>query len=256
MQTALITGSTSGIGLGVATHFAKLGYNIILNGFGDAEAATKEVETFCALGNKVAFVGADLMHPADCRRMIEESVSKFGTLDVVINNAGIQYVCPIDTFPDEKWDQIMALNLSSVFHTTKAVLPHMRKQDFGRIINIASVHGLVGSAHKSAYVAAKHGVIGFTKATALDLANTNITVNAVCPGWVHTPLVQKQFEARAARENISVDEASQLVVGEKMPTRKCASSEEIAMACAYLAAKSSVATRGIALPVDGCWTAQ
>ena len=256
MQTALITGSTSGIGLGVALHFGKLGYNVILNGFGDADAAAKEVQAVCNQGNKVAFVAADLMKAAECRRMIDDAAAKFGTLDVLINNAGIQHVASVEAFPDEKWDQIMALNLSSVFHTTKAAIPYMKKQDFGRIINIASVHGLVASAHKSAYVAAKHGVVGFTKASALDLCNTNITVNAVCPGWVLTPLVQAQFEARAARDNISIEEASQTVVGEKMPTRKCASAEEIAIACAYLASKSSVSTRGIALPVDGCWTAQ
>lgn len=256
LRTVLVTGSTSGIGLGVASFFGKKGYNVVLNGFGDAAAAVKAVEQVCTAGNKVSFVDANLMQAADCRAMINEAAAKFGTLDVLINNAGIQHPAPVESFPEEKWDAIMALNLSSVFHTSKAAIPFMRKQQFGRIVNISSVHGLVASANKSAYVAAKHGVIGFTKTLALELADTNITANCVCPGWVLTPLVEAQFRARAETKKISYEAASEEMVGEKMPTKRCATTEEIAAACAYLADDLSYSTRGIALPVDGCWTAQ
>lgn len=257
IRTVLVTGSTSGIGLGVASFFGKKGYNVVLNGFGDADAAIKAVEASCTSGNnKVSFADANLMKADECSKMIREAAAKFGTLDVLINNAGIQYPSPVETFPEEKWDAIMALNLSSVFHTSKAAIPFMRKQQFGRIVNISSVHGLVASANKSAYVAAKHGVIGFTKTLALELADTNITANCVCPGWVLTPLVEAQFKARAEAKGISYEQAAEEMVGEKMPTRRCASTEEIAAACAYLAADLSYSTRGIALPVDGAWISQ
>lgn len=256
LRTVLVTGSTSGIGLGVASFFGQKGYNVVLNGFGDSAAAVKAVEQVCVSGNKVSFVDADLMQASGCRKLVTEAAAAFGTLDVLINNAGIQHPAPVESFPEDKWDAIMALNLSSVFHTSKAAIPFMRKQQFGRIVNISSVHGLVASANKSAYVAAKHGVIGFTKTLALELADTNITANCVCPGWVLTPLVEAQFKARSEAKGISYDAAAEEMVGEKMPTKKCASAEEIAAACAYLAADLSYSTRGIALPVDGCWTSQ
>lgn len=255
LRTALITGSTSGIGLGVAKEFAKRKYNVVLNGFGDAQAAINEVEA-SAPGVKVSYVGADLSKAQDCRDLIKNAQQAFGRLDVLVNNAGIQHVAPVATFPEDMWDKIIAINLNSVFHCTKAALPYFTEQNFGRVINIASVHGLVGSANKSAYVAAKHGVIGFTKVLSLETAKLNITANTVCPGWVLTPLVQKQIEAKAQQSGKSYDEAMTELIGEKMPTGTPASTEEIALAVAYFADDRNVSTRGVALNVDGCWVAQ
>jgi 3-hydroxybutyrate dehydrogenase len=254
-RTALITGSTSGIGLEVAKEFVKRRYNVILNGFGDSDAAVKEVAS-CAPGSKVSFVPADLSKANECRQMVLEAAKLFGRLDVLVNNAGIQHVAPVVQFPEEQWDRIIALNLNSVFHCTKAVLPFMTEQQFGRIVNISSVHGLVGSANKSAYVAAKHGVIGFSKVLTLETAKQNITVNSVCPGWVLTPLVHRQIEAKAAESGMPYAEAMEALVGEKMPTGVPASAEEIAMAVAYLADDRNVSTRGVALNVDGGWVSQ
>lgn len=255
LRTALVTGSTSGIGLGVAKEFAKRKYNVVLNGFGDAKAAIAEVEAF-APGTKVAYVGADLSKADECRDLIKQAQKSFGRLDVLVNNAGIQHVAPVATFPDEMWDKIIAINLNSVFHCTKAALPFFVDQQFGRVINIASVHGLVGSANKSAYVAAKHGVIGFTKVLSLETAKLNITANTVCPGWVLTPLVQKQIEAKAQQTGKTYEEAMDALVGEKMPTGVPATTEEIALAVAYFADERNVSTRGVALNVDGGWVAQ
>ena len=254
-RAALITGSTSGIGLAVAKHFAKIGHNVILNGFGDADAAVKEVQAVSSTV-KVGFVDADLSKAGDCQSLISKAHAAFGRLDVLVNNAGIQFVSPVATFPDDQWDRIISINLNSVFHCSKHALKHMEHQNFGRIINVASVHGLVASANKSAYVAAKHGVIGFTKTLALETAKKNITVNAVCPGWVLTPLVEHQIKAKAQEKSITYEQAMDLLVGEKMPSSVPASGEEIALAVAFFADERNVSTRGVSLNVDGGWVAQ
>jgi 3-hydroxybutyrate dehydrogenase len=255
-RTALITGSTSGIGLAVAVHFAKkLNFNVVLNGFGDVEGPMQLVRAE-APGVKVSYVGGDLSKMDDCRTLIDKAFDCSGRLDVLVNNAGVQHVSPIASFPEEQWDRIINLNLNSVFHCSKRALRYMEQQNYGRIVNIASVHGLVASANKSAYVAAKHGVIGFTKVMALETAKMNITCNAVCPGWVLTPLVDMQIKARAQEKSIPYEEAMHQLVGEKMPSSVPASAEEIAMAVAYLADERNVSTRGVALNVDGGWIAQ
>jgi len=206
-KTALVTGSTSGLGLAIAKAFARQGANIVMNGFGDKDSAIQEVIKFASPVAEpiVHFGDADMSNPTAIERMVEEASNRFGGIDIVVNNAGIQHVCALDDFPAERWDAIMAINLSACFHTTRLTLPHMKRNNWGRIINVASTHGLVGSVGKSAYVAAKHGVVGLTKVTALELAKTNITANAICPGWVLTPLVQKQIEARAIAHNCSVE---------------------------------------------------
>ena len=255
MRTALVTGSTSGIGLAIAAHLAHLNYSVILNGFGDAQLAIRSVQQ-ATPGAKVGFVDADLMRASECTRMIDEAEKMFGRLDVLVNNAGMQHVCPIESFPTEQWDRIMALNLNAVFHCTKAALPFMKRQKFGRIINIASVHGLVGSANKCAYVAAKHGVIGFTKVAALELASEDITVNSICPGWVLTPLVEKQIEAKSTEMGVSLEKAMELLVCEKMPSKTPATVEELALAVSFFADSRNKSTRGVALNIDGGWVAQ
>src|SRR3954452_19129308 len=210
-KTALVTGSTSGIGLGLAEALAREGANIVLNGFGDVEGPKAKVQ---ALGVKVAYHGADMSKPAEIEDMMEYAAAQFGRVDILVNNAGIQHVAPVEDFPPEKWDAIIAINLSSAFHTTRLALPAMKAANWGRIINIASVHGLVASVQKAAYVAAKHGIIGLTKVTALETATTGVTCNAICPGWVLTPLVQKQVDARASERGISNEDAKKQLLGE------------------------------------------
>src|SRR5881628_2557684 len=214
-KTALVTGSTSGIGLGIAKALARQGANVVLNGFGDVEGPKAEV---AALGVKVGYHGADMSKPADIEAMMKYAAEAFGRVDVLVNNAGIQHVAKIEDFPPERWDAIIAINLSSAFHTTRLALPAMKKANWGRIINVASVHGLVASAEKAAYVAAKHGIVGFTKVTALETATTGVTCNAICPGWMLTPLVQKQIDDRAAREGIEVSQAKFELLAEKQPS--------------------------------------
>ncbi|MDP3522467.1 MAG: 3-hydroxybutyrate dehydrogenase, partial [Hydrogenophaga sp.] len=204
-KTALVTGSTSGIGLGIAKALARQGANIMLNGFGDVEAAQREV---AALGVQVGYHGADMSKPAEIEAMMAAAAAQFGQVDILVNNAGIQHVAKVQDFPVERWDAIIAINLTSAFHTSRLALPAMLKANWGRIINVASVHGLVGSAEKSAYVAAKHGIVGLTKVTALETATSGVTCNAICPGWVLTPLVQKQVDAKAAAQGISNAEAT------------------------------------------------
>jgi 3-hydroxybutyrate dehydrogenase len=255
-KTAIVTGSTSGIGLGIAIELAKQGANIVLNGFGDAasiEAARAEIAKHDA---KVAYHGADMSKPAEIEQLIAFAVKEFGMVDILVNNAGIQHVSPVEAFPAEKWDAIIAINLSSAFHTTRLAMPGMRAKNWGRIINIASAHGLVASKDKSAYVAAKHGLVGFTKSVALETATTGITVNAICPGWVLTPLVQKQIDARAAREGISVDQASKDLLGEKQPSLQFTTPQQLGELAVFLCQEAAANVRGQAWAVDGGWTAQ
>ena len=252
-KTALVTGSTSGIGLGIAKSLARQGANIVLNGFGDAEAPQKEV---AALGVQVAYHGADMSKPEEIAAMMAFAAEKFRQGDILVNNAGIQHVARIEAFPVEKWDAIMAINLSSAFHATRLALPAMLKSNWGRIINVASIHGLVGSAEKSAYVAAKHGVVGLTKGTALENATTGVTCNAICPGWVLTPLVQKQVDAKAAALGLSNEDAQKQLLGEKEPSMQFTTPEELGELAVFFCSPAGNNVRGVAWNMDGGWTAQ
>ncbi|MEK8046119.1 3-hydroxybutyrate dehydrogenase [Ideonella margarita] len=254
-KTALVTGSTSGIGLGMAKALAAQGANVMLNGFGDHQAAIAEVQA-AATGGSVAYHGADMSKAAEIEDMVRACEARFGRIDVLVNNAGIQHVAPVDEFPVDKWDAIIAINLSSVFHATRAALPGMKARGWGRVLNIASVHGLVASANKSAYVAAKHGVVGFTKTAALETATTGVTVNAICPGWVLTPLVQKQVDARAVAEGVSVEEAQRRLLAEKEPSLQFTTPEELAALAVFLCSPAGNNIRGTAINMDGGWVAQ
>jgi 3-hydroxybutyrate dehydrogenase len=256
-KTALVTGSTSGIGLGIAKALAKEGANIVMNGFGDIEGSQAEV---AAVGVKVAYHGADMSKPAEIEAMMAFAAAQFGRVDILVNNAGIQHVARIENFPVERWDAIIAINLSSAFHATRLALPAMQAADdgrgWGRIINVASIHGLVGSAEKSAYVAAKHGVVGLTKVTALENATSGVTCNAICPGWVLTPLVQKQVDARALAQGISIDAATKQLLGEKEPSMQFTTPEELGALAVFFCSPAGVNVRGVAWNMDGGWTAQ
>ncbi|MFO1339058.1 MAG: 3-hydroxybutyrate dehydrogenase [Burkholderiaceae bacterium] len=255
-KTALVTGSTSGIGLGIAQALAAQGANVMLNGFGDIEAAKAEVAKVATGGAKVSYHGADMSKPAEIEAMVKACEAEFGAVDVLVNNAGIQHVAPVDEFPVERWDAIIAINLSSAFHAMRVALPGMKARGFGRILNVASVHGLVASAQKSAYVAAKHGIIGLTKTVALETATTPVTCNAICPGWVLTPLVQKQVDARAAAAGISNDEAKKQLLAEKQPSLQFTTPEELAGLAVFLCSPAAANIRGAAINVDGGWVAQ
>ena len=256
-KTALVTGSTSGIGLGIAKTLAAQGANIVLNGFGDVDGSRAAVlEAGKAHGVKVAYHGADMNRPEEIEDMMKYAAGQFGRVDILVNNAGIQHVAPIESFPPEKWDAIIAINLSSAFHTTRLAIPFMRQKNWGRIINIASAHGLVASAQKSAYVAAKHGIVGLTKVTALELATTGVTANAICPGWVLTPLVQKQIDARAAAEKISVEQATKQLLGEKEPSLQFTTPEQLGGLAVFFCSPAADNVRGQAWANDGGWTAQ
>ena len=252
-KTALVTGSTSGIGLGIAKALAAQGANIIVNGFGDYAGPQKEIE---ALGIKTLYHGADMSKPAEIEALFQAAATAFGHVDIVVNNAGIQHVANVQDFPVDKWDAIIAINLSSAFHTSRLALPAMLKANWGRIINIASAHGLVGSAQKSAYVAAKHGLVGLTKVTALETATTGVTCNAICPGWVLTPLVQKQVDAKADALKVPNDEAKKLLLGEKQPSMEFTTPEELGALAVFLCGDAARNVRGVAWQVDGGWTAQ
>lgn len=252
-KTALVTGSTSGIGLGIALELAKQGANIILNGFGDHEGPKAEVE---ALSVKVGYSGADMSKPAEIATMIDYANAEFGGVDILVNNAGIQFVAPIEEFPIEKWDSIIAINLSAAFHATRLVIPGMRAKNWGRVISIASAHGLVGSEHKVAYVAAKHGIVGMTKVVGLETAKTGITVNAICPGWVLTPLVQKQIDDRSTNEKISVEQATKELLQEKEPSLQFTTPEQLGGLAVFLCSPAADNIRGVAWAADGGWTAQ
>ncbi len=252
-KTALVTGSTSGIGMGIAHSLALQGANIVLNGFGDVDGAKAHI---AATGAPVDYHGADMSKPAEIEAMMAFAAQRFGGVDILVNNAGIQHVANVEDFPVGRWDAIIAINLSSAFHTQRLALPGMRQRNWGRIVNIASAHGLVASAGKSAYVAAKHGIVGLTKATALETATTGITCNAICPGWVLTPLVQKQIDARAAAGNISLDQARTDLLGEKQPSLQFTTPEQLGELTLFLCSAAADNVRGVAWAVDGGWTAQ
>ena len=252
-KTALVTGSTSGIGLGIAKALAREGANIVMNGFGDVDGPRAQVE---ALGARTAYHAADMSKPAEIEEMMKFAAAKFGRVDVLVNNAGIQHVANVEDFPVERWDAIIAINLSSAFHTTRLAIPAMRTADWGRIINIASTHGLVGSPQKSAYVASKHAIVGFTKAVALETATSGVTCNAICPGWVLTPLVQKQIDARAAKEGISVERAKRDLLAEKEPSLQFTTPEELGELAVFFCSVAANNVRGAAWNMDGGWAAQ
>ncbi|HWL04329.1 MAG TPA: 3-hydroxybutyrate dehydrogenase [Xanthobacteraceae bacterium] len=256
-KVALVTGSTSGIGLGVARALAAQSADIALNGFGDAS----EIEKLRAglereFGIRAIYAPADVSKPDEIAAMVATVTANLGSVDILVNNAGIQHVAPIQDFPPEKWDAILAINLSAAFHAIRIALPQMLARDWGRIINIASAHGLVASAQKVAYVAAKHGIVGVTKVVGLETAQTGVTCNAICPGWVLTPLVQKQIDDRAAHEGISVDDAKRDLLSEKQPSIEFVTPEQIGGLAVFLCSPAADQIRGAAMSIDGGWTAQ
>ncbi|GAB2724896.1 3-hydroxybutyrate dehydrogenase [Melaminivora jejuensis] len=256
-KTALVTGSTSGIGLGIACALAQRGANIVLNGFGDAEGPRAQVLAAGEqAGVRVAYHGADMSRPDEIEDMMRYAAGQFGRVDILVNNAGIQHVASVQDFPPQKWDAIIAINLTSAFHTSRLALPDMLAAGWGRIINVASVHGLVASAQKSAYVAAKHGIVGLTKVTALETATTGVTCNAICPGWVLTPLVQKQVDAKAEQHGISNEEAKKLLLGEKEPSMQFTTPEELGELAVFFCSPAANNVRGVAWNMDGGWAAQ
>lgn len=255
-RTAVVTGSTSGIGLAIARALAAEKANVVLNGFGDAGEIEKlRAGMASEFGVKVAYSGADMTKPQEIRDMIALAVREFGGVDVLVNNAGIQFVSPMAEFPEDKWDQIIAINLSSVFHAAKAVIPLMKAAGWGRIINISSAHGLVASPFKSAYVTAKHGVNGLTKTIALELARDNITCNAICPGYVRTPLVDKQVDDQARVHGIPRDRVVKEVILKPQPTQRFVEVEEVAGLAVFLCSPAGMSINGAALSMDGGWTA-
>jgi 3-hydroxybutyrate dehydrogenase len=252
-KTALVTGSTSGIGLGIAKALAEQGANIMMNGFGEKDAAMAQVKAF---GVEVDYHGADMSKPAEIEAMMHAAEKRFGAIDILVNNAGIQHVANIEDFPVDRWDAIIAINLSSAFHTTRMAMPGMKQRNWGRIINLASVHGLVGSAQKSAYVAAKHGIVGLTKVIALETAQTGVTCNAICPGWVLTPLVQKQVDARAQKDQVNNEEAKKRLLSEKQPSGEFVTPEQLAALAVFFCSPTATQIRGVAWNMDGGWAAQ
>lgn len=255
-KVSLVTGSTSGIGLGIARALAQAGSAVILNGFGSADdVARAQLGIETDFGVPVSYSPADMSNADAISSMVLDTLRDHGRLDIVVNNAGIQHVAPIDQFPLEKWDAILAINLSSAFHTTRAALPAMRAHKYGRIINIASAHGLVASPFKSAYVAAKHGIIGLTKTIALETAEDGITCNAVCPGYVYTPLVEAQIEGQAKAHGIPREQVIKDVLLAQQPNKRFATVEELGALTVFLASEAAQSITGIALPVDGGWTA-
>jgi 3-hydroxybutyrate dehydrogenase len=225
----------------------------MMNGFGEKEAAMAEVKAF---GVEVDYHGADMSKPAEIEAMMQAAEKRFGAVDILVNNAGIQHVANIEDFPTDRWDAIIAINLSSAFHTSRLALPGMKQRNWGRIINLASVHGLVASAQKSAYVAAKHGIVGLTKVTALETAQTGVTCNAICPGWVLTPLVQKQVDARAEKDQVSNEEAKKRLLSEKQPSGEFVTPEQLAALAVFFCSPAATQVRGVAWNMDGAWAAQ
>ena len=255
-KTALITGATSGIGLGIAHALARQGANLVFNGIADAATIATLNHAFQAHGIKALYHPADMCNPAEIAAMIETAHAAFGRIDVLVNNAGIQHVANIEDFPPARWDAVIAINLSAAFHTIRLALPNMRQANWGRIINIASVHGLVASAQKSAYVAAKHGLIGLTKAVALETATTGVTCNAICPGWVLTPLVQQQIDDRAAAQHLDIATAKRALLGEKQPSLEFVTTEQLGALAVFLCSDAGAQIRGAAWNIDGGWYAQ
>ncbi len=256
-KSALVTGSTSGIGQAIAEALAAEGCNIMLNGFGNAAAIEKQRQDMAAkFGIKVAYNGADMSKPAEIADLVAKANEAFGSVDILVNNAGIQFTAPVDQFPTDRWDAIIAINLSSAFHAIHEALPLMKAKKWGRIINIASTHGLVASKEKVAYVAAKHGIIGMTKVVAMECSDTGVTCNAICPGWVLTPLVQKQIDARAKEQGISADQAKKNLLAEKQPQLQFTTTEQIAGLALFLCSDTASNMQGTQLVSDGGWTAQ
>lgn len=252
-KTAVVTGSTSGIGLGIALSLAKAGANLVLNGMGDVQGAVEQVEL---TGARVVHHGADMTKPEEIEAMVAFAKATYGSVDVLVNNAGIQHVATIPEFPAARWDAIIAINLSSAFHAMQFALPLMQAANWGRVVNIASAHGLVGSVGKSAYVAAKHGILGLTKVAALENARTGVTVNAICPGFVLTPLVQKQIDDMAVRDGITGDQARVKLLSEKQPSEQFVTPEQIGGMVVFLCSSAADEMRGAALQMDGGWVAQ
>ncbi len=256
-KNALVTGSTSGIGLAIARSLAMNGANVMLNGFGDKTEIEKLRSTIASEAKvDAAYSPADMTKPAEIAAMIADTQKKFGSLDIVVNNAGIQHVAPVEVFPVEKWDQVIAINLSSAFHTTRASVPGMKKRGWGRIINIASAHGLAASPFKTAYVAAKHGIIGLTKSVALEVANAGITCNAICPGWVLTTLVQEQIVTRAKNSGKTVKEEEIALLSEKQPMHQFSTPENLGALAVFLCSDAASSITGSSYSMDGGWTAQ
>jgi len=256
-KSAIVTGSTSGIGRAIAEHLAAAGCNIMLNGFGDTDAIEqlrRELES--SHGVQALYSGADMSKPDPIEAMVKQAEQRFGAVDILVNNAGIQHVAPIDEFPRAKWDAILAINLSSAFHTIHAALPGMKSRDWGRIINLASAHGLVASPFKSAYVAAKHGMLGLTKVVALETAEQGITCNAVCPGYVLTPLVEGQIDDTAKARNMSREQVMRDVILHAQPTKQFVTTEQLGQLAVFLCTDAAASITGASLPIDGGWTAQ
>jgi 3-hydroxybutyrate dehydrogenase len=256
-KTAVITGSTSGIGLGIAEALAAQGADIMLNGFGEA-AAIEELRGQLATRHKVkvGYDGADMSKPDQIKDLIDRATAELGKVDILVNNAGIQFTALVEEFPPERWESVIAINLSAVFYGTHYALPQMKQRGWGRIVNIASAHGLVASVNKAAYVAAKHGVIGLSKVVALENAENGITSNCICPGWVLTPLVQKQIDALADRKGISIEEASRELLGEKQPSKRFSTPQQLGELAVFLCSEAASNMTGAALSMDGGWTAQ
>lgn len=255
-KSAIVTGSTSGIGLGIATRLATAGANVMVNGLGSLEDNQKAVDQVSAAGTQVAFSPANMMRPDEIAGLVEDATTKFGSVDILVNNAGIQHVCPIDEFPTEKWDAIIAINLTSAFHTIRAAVPGMKSKGWGRIVNVASAHSLVASPYKGAYVAAKHGIAGLTKTVALELAEQGVTCNAVSPGYVLTPLVEAQIPDTAKARGISEEEVVRDVILSVQPTKQFVTIEQVAEAALFLCSDPAAQITGTNLTVDAGWTAQ
>ena len=256
-KTAIVTGSTSGIGEGIATALAAQGCNLMLNGFGEP-TEIERLRAGLAERHRVeaAYLPADMSRPAEIRDLVAETARRFGGVDILVNNAGIQHVAKLVDFPEERWDAVIAVNLSAAFHAAKAALPHMLRRHWGRIVNIASAHGLVASGEKAAYVAAKHGLVGLSKVVAIEAANSGITCNAICPGWVLTPLVERQIEARAAAQGIDARQAREDLVREKQPMLDYTTPQKIGALAVFLCGDDAATITGAALSIDGGWVAQ
>jgi 3-hydroxybutyrate dehydrogenase len=255
-KIAIVTGSTSGIGLGIARALTAQGAGVMLNGFGaqgEIDALRREIG---ARGVPAGYSAADMSRPDEIAAMVAQATREFGRVDILVNNAGIQHVAPVEEFPPEKWDAILAINLSAAFHAIRAALPQMKQRGWGRIVNIASVHGLVASVNKAAYVAAKHGLVGLTKVVALETAASGVTCNAICPGFVLTPLIQKQIDDIAAREKVAEEQARARLLGDKQPSLQFATPEQIGALAVFLCSEAAAQMRGAALTVDGGWSAQ